>query len=334
MWPFDKKSEPHSCCQIITILCVCGLILPLPCVDGDSDWLFDRPGWWKWRRMWKSDKEVEAERQAKEARCCANARDEWRQWARNRDLIPPKVSGKHSEEGILTRMKSVIASKYRRSSISSPRSKGKPAHHSPFLSLPAEMRESIYYFYVDSWSESCERDDSDEGLPIPPYEPPITRICRLVRNESIPVFYSNWRFPIVMHSEKDSFPGGPNSHVVGWYLRLHPEKLAMIRHIQLHICMRKVGGFRARDYWRIGIDFNDKEGSPVMLMQPSLERDFLPVDCQAQRERMEIEWFGIKIFQRVPHVDKALSRTRVLTVQDLYGLIRRPELRHHMGWRR
>ncbi|KAK5006688.1 hypothetical protein LTR39_005595, partial [Cryomyces antarcticus] len=62
-------------------------------------------------------------------------------------------------------------------------------HVFPFLKLPGELRNQIYRFalvhhrvisVISKWEELAQ--------------PPLTRVCRQIRNESLPVFYGGNRF--------------------------------------------------------------------------------------------------------------------------------------------
>lgn len=52
---------------------------------------------------------------------------------------------------------------------------------SRFLDLAPELRAIIYKMYIKDFAS---------GVLVRPTQPPLTRVCRLTRNEALPIFYS------------------------------------------------------------------------------------------------------------------------------------------------
>ncbi|KAF2493349.1 hypothetical protein BU16DRAFT_591750 [Lophium mytilinum] len=86
-------------------------------------------------------------------------------------------------------------------------------HTTPFnlLSLPAELRESIYLF-----SFSTRRPDAV-------HPPAITLTNHLIRSESLPLFYKTQRFALNLLTETSI------SRITSWLHRLTPSSLLLIR---------------------------------------------------------------------------------------------------------
>src|ERR1700761_2254315 len=77
---------------------------------------------------------------------------------------------------------------------------------SHFLELPAEIRDYIYEFALTSGKplvafrlDEYQRDSYEEAT-----QPPLTRVNRQIRDESLPIFYQS--NDIVLHN--DSSKGG------------------------------------------------------------------------------------------------------------------------------
>ena len=97
------------------------------------------------------------------------------------------------------------------------------------LNIPPEIRETIY-FHVCQGMEVSSR--AAPILSRRPIEPPLTQVCRLVREESLPVFYSTYCLIVTIYVELAAPSGTQVSHD-SWYHRLDPEKLRHVRHFKL-----------------------------------------------------------------------------------------------------
>lgn len=92
-----------------------------------------------------------------------------------------------------------------------------------FFDLPPELREYVYGFYMTAHAEAVETKLLAFNLP---QAPPLALVSRLVRKESLPIFYAMARFPLMLqtHTERQ------------WYLRFrHPELLNNIRKLRLFL---------------------------------------------------------------------------------------------------
>lgn len=94
-----------------------------------------------------------------------------------------------------------------------------------FLDLPPELRVQVYNFYFRSFEHLTE-----------PVQPPISKVCRLLRQEALPVFYKACIFVFDLKHEVEerralvhqSVPGRSGPH---FFQAIPEEHLAMIRQI-------------------------------------------------------------------------------------------------------
>ncbi|KAK3069428.1 hypothetical protein LTR53_012233 [Teratosphaeriaceae sp. CCFEE 6253] len=110
-----------------------------------------------------------------------------------------------------------------------------PSLHPPasFLGLPAELREQIYSFCFDDSRGEGDIVIRELFLPKPciePPEPPISKVCALVGEESLPLYYARCALSIrtVINRTRDCF-----WLTGGWYRSIAPYKLARIRTLLL-----------------------------------------------------------------------------------------------------
>jgi hypothetical protein len=66
-----------------------------------------------------------------------------------------------------------------------------------FSELPAELRKSVYEYYIADWMS--------DALYVPS-QPPLARINRLIRSEVLPLFYSECRFILYFEQVKRNQP--------------------------------------------------------------------------------------------------------------------------------
>ena len=125
---------------------------------------------------------------------------------------------------------------------------------SGFLSLPPELRNRVYEYALvsdtaiefrvsrfrsrtlDTDALRMKRDQTTrklkERLSRELEQPPLTRTCRVIRDEALPVFYGNNTFLIGdwwIHCRK---------WMLAWLQRLGPQKRSMLRHL---IVLKKDG---------------------------------------------------------------------------------------------
>ncbi|KAK3068182.1 hypothetical protein LTR53_014451 [Teratosphaeriaceae sp. CCFEE 6253] len=111
-----------------------------------------------------------------------------------------------------------------------------PSLHPPasFLGLPAELREQIYSFYFDDGRGEDDIVIRELFLPKPcidPPEPPLSKVCALVGEECLPLYYARCALSIrtVINRTRDCF-----WLTGGWYRSIAPYKLARIRTVLLN----------------------------------------------------------------------------------------------------
>lgn len=185
------------------------------------------------------------------------------------------------------------------------------------MQLPVELRELIYFWYFQCWS--AERIiprgiPRQHTIPIPPYEPPLTRISRLVREESIPIFYKTYRFPLVLHGYGHGSVLRPRNNS-DWYDRLRPECLSMIRHIELFICRRGISGARF-EAAIFHIDFSLTVLEVELVLPTAIDL----YQCAADVERQGMYELINKVRARADTTARLLAARNTMTSGGLYGL--------------
>ncbi|KAF7191930.1 hypothetical protein HII31_06740 [Pseudocercospora fuligena] len=71
------------------------------------------------------------------------------------------------------------------------------------MSLPAELRVLIYEWYFRDLDLSPEAQGRDAfGIPTVKSQPPLTKTCRVIREESLPIFYQESTFHIRLWTSK------------------------------------------------------------------------------------------------------------------------------------
>lgn len=97
-----------------------------------------------------------------------------------------------------------------------------------FLTIPAELREKVYHLCFD-------------GIPRPreslPDEPALTFVSRLIREETLPIYYSLYILPIHTYV-RTAYHGQVWLRTERWYHRYIPNyKLKLIEHFRLHFAL-------------------------------------------------------------------------------------------------
>lgn len=221
---------------VFPFLCAC---MCCPCID--SEWLLygRRPTFRKKHRP----AELRQSRPS-DAECCLAERDLWRKEARERGWLPAIQPRADAPQKSIKSRRGLSPNCEQEVGTSIVVAGGK----SPFLELPFELREQIYLQYIALWGQQRitpfrVRIDEAEQLPdeyyykpIPPHEPPLNRVSRQVREESIPLFYSRHTFPFIIHT----FPGA-RSTAVHWYHELDQAKLRRIANWEIYVCFESVG---------------------------------------------------------------------------------------------
>ena len=102
--------------------------------------------------------------------------------------------------------------------------------NSRLLDLPAEVRERIYDFAFDDRSPFVP----SAKFQIRPLDPPLTYVCRMVREESLPLFYSEYRLTIqtLVHGHPRS-KDGIQLGTMKWYHKLPQDKMRHIQNLKL-----------------------------------------------------------------------------------------------------
>ena len=273
---------------------------------------------WKWRRMWKSDNKAEKEERIRRERCCANDRDDWRERARRQGLMPQNPNA----------LRCVRQSRYwvRKSIIRFLRRFGNTKlnnylSYTPFFKLPPEVREQIYAYYMLDWSSAglgrlINPSGQAARRPIPPHEPPLTRVSKLVRAESLHVFYRTARFPLIVHPTRSWGPLDLPFPVVDWYHFLGPGKLSLIRRLELHLCLRRSAAGIA-DSLVFHVDF-EQNGNNVSLVEAPWALDEL---CRGSWGSEHMQQFVNELFLKFTSVAHGLGGAGIVSAKDIYQFV-------------
>lgn len=212
------------------------------------------------------------------AECCVEEREAWRREARANGLLPFRSGDAIPKSRVtpLSRLRSLLSAGARRTVVTKtplPPNGSAPVRIG-FYDLPPELREQTYKEYIKAWGtlrltpfhlprpHGEPYPPSFYYKPIPPHEPPLMSTSRLIRKESLSIFYSCYRFPIIAHPSRDA---GPSS-MTSWFPRLDTEKLALIRHLEIHLCYEsdhKQLGFRQSHSIIYHVDFDEKASRAV-----------------------------------------------------------------------
>ncbi|KAK3722725.1 hypothetical protein LTR37_002296 [Vermiconidia calcicola] len=92
-----------------------------------------------------------------------------------------------------------------------------------FLDLPAELRTSIYEYYIANLP----------GVLGPCSQPPLTKTCRLIRKESAPIFYNRTTFVLDLHSNRSKSQLTMTRDTDHFLARLSPRSMSAMRSLEL-----------------------------------------------------------------------------------------------------
>ncbi|TKA32525.1 hypothetical protein B0A50_01633 [Salinomyces thailandicus] len=194
-----------------------------------------------------------------------------------------------------------------------------------FLDLPPELREIVFKHYMEDWSQqrlTCYRLPSPSGKPfppewytkpIPPHEPPITRVSSILRKESLPIFYERHRFPVVAHLDS-------SSHYIStpWYERLDIKRLRQIQRLEVYFCFEmrdRAMGFRHPKAVSFDVDLHPSAGSFTVSRHVWLGGGLLDSEMRTEKQYLQ------------RHVEQAAetivreSGAGGFTANDIYSLV-------------
>jgi hypothetical protein len=191
----------------------------------------------------------------------------------------------------------------------------------PFFKLPPELREQIYVYYMLEWSSAglgrqINRSGQAARRPIPPHEPPLTRVSKLVRAESLHVFYRTARFPLIVHPTRSWGALDLPFPVVDWYHFLGPGKLSLMRHLELHLCLRKSAPGIA-DSLVFHVDF-EQNGNNVSLVEAPWALDEL---CRGSWVSEHMQQFVDELFVKFTSVAHGLGGAGIVSAKDIYQFV-------------
>ncbi|KAK4555014.1 hypothetical protein LTR86_007780 [Recurvomyces mirabilis] len=211
--------------------------------------------------------------------CCAEERNLWRQIARKNGIIP-QLSGYIDPTSSSPSDRKASISIRRKSRQHSTIPISPPVKPFNLLGLPLELRERIYYYYFLHHGaqrltpfrlppiHTPKLHDLYYYKPIPPHEPALTILSRQIREESLKVFYSTYRFPLIIHA-----PGSLGHYApVRWYHNLSPSHLAAIKHWELFFCFEAdlcAMGVRQADAFILNVDLDSRTGGFELVVAES-----------------------------------------------------------------
>lgn len=254
------KNRLRYAFDIITVIPVLFACFCLPCIETNRV-LYGRGP------MFRKNRSSPPTTPPPQPECCVEERENWRQEARLKGLIP----GPQEEMRLLGKDSSRTKGHRGR------RTRDVPTGMSfdRFSELPLELRERIYELYFEAHGRQRltpfklppihgdRLEDKHYYKPIPPHEPAVTHVSRAVRKESLKVFYSTYRFPFIVHLEHFT-----HFTAVDWYHYLLPEHFKAIRHFELHYCFEKpamrYSSIRSTDVLIVDIDFSQRQNVYTM----------------------------------------------------------------------
>lgn len=102
-----------------------------------------------------------------------------------------------------------------------------------FLDIPPELRNRVYEFYIADFPSSLKL----------PTKPPLSRTCRLLRQEVLPVFYANFEFEICLTQHSRNYLRFLEEHTTQLFLlNLAPTDVACIKKLKLLLNRAKPAG--------------------------------------------------------------------------------------------
>ena len=166
---------------------------------------------------------------------------------------------------------------------------------SSFLNLPVEIREPIYKLHLESEAKTgnirdLETEHREFGRGklavwvnrrVPPAQPAITRVSRLIRQETLPYWYAASRFPIQFritgwYNSAIGTKGTPNYEMI----RVRPHYIyPMLR--KLELCFQKTpqtGLGIEEEYLRFSVNLDRKTNTHTVEHTPTVDwyDDFPP----------------------------------------------------------
>jgi hypothetical protein len=101
--------------------------------------------------------------------------------------------------------------------------------------LPAELRKAIYSYYICDFGTTEDRSEdgntSKEAL-VTPAQPPLTKVSRQVRKETLPIFYDSCNFRIQFKTYKSQARLLPEDKSLHFLTHLSPDNLLSIRSLE------------------------------------------------------------------------------------------------------
>ncbi|KAK5740557.1 hypothetical protein LTR17_004594 [Elasticomyces elasticus] len=97
-----------------------------------------------------------------------------------------------------------------------------------FTDLPPELRVIVYELYTAEFPEQLHC----------PAQPPLTRVCRLLRSETLPLFYDRTTLKIKLDISVGSRCLKFNAEVMSFVLGLSEDSWSMVRKLHFEIPMR------------------------------------------------------------------------------------------------
>lgn len=183
-----------------------------------------------------------------------------------------------------------------------------------FLDLPAELRNRVYQMYVAEFPV--------EGLRTPA-QPPITRCCRLLRQEALPVFYGSCTF-VLNFAHHEVVPTWQRD--TGRLLKAAPdtslflETLSVasaqeIRRVEFRLREQHSGRYQGEEFCRCVVSLDGSEKGYVIEATAIFERGRELGDV-ADAEEARVERTVGEVVERV----QVTEGRRKFEVADIYAM--------------
>lgn len=120
-----------------------------------------------------------------------------------------------------------------------------------FLELPPELRILVYEFSFDVMDDDFYKEFRKDSHALWLQPPPVASVCKLLRRESFPLFYSTAKLPISLSADSFGFDWDDSLEV---FTKAPKSLLDVIKTITFDVsCVRHFGGSYQRDFcaWEI-----------------------------------------------------------------------------------
>ncbi|KAK4496630.1 hypothetical protein PRZ48_012610 [Zasmidium cellare] len=180
----------------------------------------------------------------------------------------------------------------------------------PLLDLPPELRLHVYEWYMAGFPRELQS----------PIQPPLTRVCRLIRKESTPIFYQACHFRINMspslRGNKRRLRFDNDDH--HFLMALLPSRLAFIQNFKL--CFRIWPHPRPECMVRVDVEL-DQGSQPRLIAKSDLKHSPSRAKVDELCKKIEValfEYFSTRKGEEVGGEGEGKSAGLKLKLEDVY----------------